>query len=102
MRSYSSRIDLKGEILPSVNGDTSFLVCYKDGWPDLLNIKKSSSSLLPYQYVATDEQNLIIQLNVGNVNLELLPSQVKKIYGVSYLGLVTAKVGESITEATPQ
>jgi hypothetical protein len=89
----------EGGDIALVNGDTSFLVCYKDGWPDLLNIKKSSSSLLPYQYVATDEQNLIIQLNVGNVNLELLPSQVKKIYGVSYLGLVTAKVGESITEA---
>ncbi len=81
------------------NVDTVYQICYRDGWPDLLNLHHSGSSMLPYQFVATNAANQIIAFNVRQTNLESLPSDISRIYGVSYLGPILAALGDDITKA---
>ncbi len=86
----------KGGRVSLVSGDTSYTICYKDGWPDRPVLKNTSTSLLDYRYVLTNEQNQILFLNALDVDLENLNSGRYKIQGVSYLGTVLAKVGDDI------
>lgn len=79
------------------NGDTTYQICTKDGWPDKLTFKKSSGSFLPYGYIATDRNNQIVSLD-ASINLETLGGLISKIYGVSYLGKITANIGDDITQ----
>lgn len=87
----------RGGRVSLVSGDTSYIICFKDGWPDRPALKNTSTSLLDYRYVLTNEQNQIIDLNALDVDLESLNSGKYKIYGVSYLGAVIAKAGDDIT-----
>ncbi|HNT19326.1 MAG TPA: hypothetical protein PKL70_02790 [Saprospiraceae bacterium] len=80
-----------------VSGDTSYTICFKDGWPDRPALKSTSTSLIEYQYILTNEQNQIIDLNASELDLESLNSGRYRIYGVSYLGSVLAKAGDDMT-----
>lgn len=80
-----------------ISGDTSYTICNKDGWPDLVPLKTTSSTYLEYQYVLTDGDNKILAFQADQINFETLPAGTKKIYGVSYLGSVLVKVGDTLT-----
>jgi hypothetical protein len=76
--------------------ETTYTICSKDGWPDRLSFTTNSSSLLPYRYVATDRNGLIIQADVQMADLELLPNNVERVYGLSYDGSLHLQVGDSL------
>ncbi|MEP7269781.1 MAG: T9SS type A sorting domain-containing protein [Saprospiraceae bacterium] len=78
------------------NGDTAYQACIKDGWADILSIVNTSQSIFLYTYVATDTFGQIVAINIERANIELLPSQAQRVYGVSYLGDFMGKVGDSI------
>ena len=78
--------------------DTSYQICYKDGWPDLVSLHTTSGSTLPYQFVATDQDNHILAFNISNTNFETIPNGITKIYGISYLGPILANFGDDITK----
>ncbi|MEP7321355.1 MAG: hypothetical protein ABI761_05525 [Saprospiraceae bacterium] len=80
-----------------LNGDSTYLLCYKDGLPDNLPLQTNSSSPLSYLYIATDKDNLILGVVVPSSNLEFFPGPVARIYGMSYQGSITAKQGDDIT-----
>jgi hypothetical protein len=78
--------------------DSTYQICYKDGWPDLVSLHTTSGSTLPYQFVATDQDNHILAFNIGNTNFEILPKGIAKIYGISYLGPILADFGDDISK----
>ncbi|MEO5583639.1 MAG: hypothetical protein ABIR66_13190 [Saprospiraceae bacterium] len=81
-----------------LNGDSTYHLCYKDGWPDYLALRTNSPSPLPYLYIATDKNNLILGVTVSSSDLEFFSGIVSRIYGVSYQGSIVAKPGDDITK----
>ncbi len=80
--------------------DTNYQICAKDGWPDVLKLKNTSTSKFPYTYVLTDTSYTILALSASNFNLELLPVYNARLFGVSYAGKIITKVGEKLTASS--
>lgn len=75
---------------------TSYQICAKDGWPDILRITNTSNSKFRYVYVLTDTSNTILSLQANTLNLELLPIYNVRLYGVSYNGNIQARIGDAL------
>jgi len=79
------------------SGDTTYTICHKDGWPDFIPLKTTSQTYLDYQYVLADGDDKILAFHADQINFETLPPGTKKIFGVSYLGSVLVKIGDTLT-----
>lgn len=79
------------------SGDTTYTICHKDGWPDFIPLKTTSQTFLEYQYVLADGDDKILAFHAEQINFETLPPGTKKIFGVSYLGSVLVKIGDTLT-----
>lgn len=78
------------------NSDSSYQICARDGWADMLSLLTNSGSKLKYRYVITDTSNTLVSVDAVRENLELLPLFNLKVYGISYNGIITVKTGEKL------
>ncbi len=77
-------------------GGTNATVCAGNEDPDLLSFTRQTSSLAPYAFVLTDENNNIIQiLEEDNFDFNDSPAGVCRVWGLSYTGNITAQPGDN-------
>ncbi len=88
-----------GEVYSS-EGVTELEVCVGDGAPDVLPFFTNSTAN-PYQWVITDENNIIIGLPGGtSADFENAPTGECRVWGVTYVGDFIAVIGDDITTAS--
>ncbi len=79
------------------NGDTLALVCAGDGVPDFFEFSNNSTSLAKYSFLlATEDDNLFIQLAGNALDFDVLPAGIWKMYGVSFTGDFLAENGDNL------
>ena len=84
-----------GGTVETDNGEVAIEICVGDGEDDIINFVNSSTSPANYQYVITDENNIILELPPGNSqNFEGAGIGICRVWGLSYTGNITAMVGD--------
>ena len=84
-----------GATVSTSNGDTSVTIVVGDNIPDIISFTNTSTSNSLYNYVITDEENVIIALPAGNTqDFEGSGLGTCRVWGLSYTGEVTAMIGE--------
>lgn len=77
-------------------GVTSLTLCQGDGVPNQVKFRTSKLST-PFGYVVVDENNIIVRITTNNlINFELLPPGNLRVYAFSFIGQITAQVGQSL------
>lgn len=87
-------VSLPGEV-------TEALVCPGNGVPDLLEFEKLTTSGAAYAFVLTDEQNQIVEVldGITAYDFEGQGEGISRVYGVSYVGNLTAMPGMDVLSA---
>lgn len=92
-----TRIENNAGLVSLDGGATLIEVCTGDGAADILSFENSSGSGNSYQYVITDEMNMILALPPGNMfDFENAGVGTCRVYGVSYTGMFLPMVGDSL------
>lgn len=77
-------------------GDTLY-VCPGDNLPDRYILDSVNASSNPLKYVVTTDQNVIIRLlDINVIDFENMGRGIAFVYGVSYLGAFTGKIGDTL------
>ena len=85
-----------GGTVATDSNETSVTVIVGDGEPDVINFTNAGASNSPYQYVITDEDNVIIGLaNGDSQDFEGADTGVCRVWGLAYTGNITAMVGDT-------
>ncbi|WP_020529366.1 T9SS type A sorting domain-containing protein [Flexithrix dorotheae] len=91
--------DVDGAEVSTLAGETTVYTCPGDGVDDIIMVMNSSDSPSNYAYVVTDENLNVLGLPPGNeVNVEGAGEGICLIWGLSYTGNVTIKVGDNVGE----
>ncbi len=84
-----------GATVETDSGEVVIEICVGDGEDDIVFFENSSTSNSNYQYVITDENNIILGLPAGNSqNFEGAGIGVCRVWGLSYTGNITAMAGD--------
>ncbi|MFK8103858.1 MAG: T9SS type A sorting domain-containing protein [Saprospiraceae bacterium] len=84
-----------GGAVSTADGDTDIEVCVGDGIADVVEFTTTSADA-NYQYVITDESNVILGLPTGtNNDFEGVAEGTCRVWGLSYTGNITAAVGDN-------
>ncbi|MDX1943517.1 MAG: T9SS type A sorting domain-containing protein [Saprospiraceae bacterium] len=94
-----------GSIVPNAgsvatsDGRSSLFTCRDDGNSDVITFTNTSSDPF-YTYVITDENNVILAFtnDANSFDFESLSTDKVRVWGVSYIGSIRAKVGDDITK----
>lgn len=87
----------EGGTVSLVSGETNILTCPSDGVPDIIDMDSTGTSLLQFNYVITDTNNVILSLPFGDsFNLDGAGEGECRIWGLGYEGIVVAQVGDTI------
>ncbi len=87
-----------GGTIATTDGKSSLFTCPDDGTPDIVAFSTTSTDPF-YTYVITDENDRILAFAPNGVfDFENLSVTVARVRGVSYVGRVTAEVGDVLTE----
>ena len=90
-----TRIFADGGTVALTTGETSIAICAGDGTPDELSFEAQTGSTLPYAFVVTDDQNIILSILDGNtVDFDVAGPGVCRVWGLSYDGTLLAAVGD--------
>ena len=88
----------EGGTVLTKNGDNTAYVCLDDGSDDFVGFDNTSISGVRYQYLITDENNIILGLpESGFSNFEGTGSGDCRVWGLSFQGRLTANVGDEVT-----
>jgi len=80
-----------------LNGDTLARVCAGDGVPDFFEFATTSAADTRYSFLlATEDDNLFIQLAGNALDFDVLPAGTWKMYGVSWVGNFIAQSGDNL------
>jgi hypothetical protein len=83
------------------DGSTEALVCVNDGQPDVLTFTNQTPATAPYTYLVTDENNIILSVvNGDSFDFEDTDSGIRRVWGLSYTGALTAAEGQDAALAT--
>ena len=87
-----------GATVSTIDGTTSQFTCPGDGNPDVVSFMTTSTDPF-YAYVITDEDNTILEIvaDGNSFDFEGAPVGVCRVWGVSYIGDITAAAGDDIT-----
>lgn len=89
-----------GGTVSTADGMASVFTCPNDGNSDVISFSTTSTDPL-YRYIITDENNIIIAIADGNsFDFDALNASKVRVWGVSYVGEITAQLGDDITTAT--
>ena len=87
----------EGGMVTSSSGATTVSTCPGDGLADIVEFSTTSSAL-PYAYIITDENNIILGLPDGNSqDFEGAGIGICRVWGLAYAGNITAQMGDDIT-----
>lgn len=76
-----------GGAVSTTDGDTEVELDMQDGSPDVLQFVNSGTSNLPYLYVLTDENNIVLgYLNGNGFDFEGRTEPALRVWGLSYFG----------------
>ncbi len=90
-----------GSTVETDNGEVVIEICVGDGEDDIINFTNSTTANANYQYVITDENNIILGLPPGNSqNFEGAGVGVCRVWGLSYTGNIIASVGDDAAAVT--
>ncbi len=79
------------------SGETSILICPGDGVPDIISMDSTGTSLLRFNYIITDANNVILSLPFGDsFNLDNAPDGECRVWGLGYEGIVVAQPGDTL------
>ncbi len=89
-----NRIGVDAGIVTIEGGAVADTICVGDGEPDSIFFA-NTSTLGQFQYVVTDENNMILGLPPGNVvDFEGAGGGVCRVWGLSYTGMLLAQLGD--------
>lgn len=75
-----------GSTVSSSDGSTNITVC-QDGDPDVIDVTNTSTSIQAYDYVVTDESDIIVMLMaMGSLDFNALPMGIYRVHGLSHNG----------------
>jgi hypothetical protein len=76
------------------NGLSSIDICQGDGTNDIYRFRTSSQAML-FAYLITDENDIILGISTSQyINLEGYPQGALRVYAFSYMGSITAQIGQ--------
>ncbi len=79
------------------SGETNTLICPSDGIPDIISMDSTGTSLLRFNYIITDANNIILSLPFGDsFNLDGAGEGECRIWGLGYEGFVVAQPGDTL------
>ncbi len=80
-------------------GETEISTCNGDGVMDRIRFRTSSLHMA-FGYVVVDANDIIVSIGFSNfIDFEMLPAGTLRVYAFSNLGLITASVGETFSDA---
>ncbi len=95
-----NRTEVDGGTVNTPDGATELATCAGDGEDDIVMFAHESTSGANYAYVITDEAGTILGLPPGNEqNFEGAGEGVCLVWGLSYTGEITVKVGDNALES---
>ncbi len=81
----------------TADGASGAYVCTQDGTPDIVEFSHVDASASRYQYVITDDQNIILGLPPGNsADFDSAPAGNCRVWGFAYTGDLTAQMGDHV------
>jgi Secretion system C-terminal sorting domain len=87
-----------GGMVSMPDGQTTRFTCPGDGIPDIVRFITTSRSNTRYQYIVTDDKNVIVGLPPANqADVEGAGVGACRIWGVAFTGALTARLGDTIT-----
>ena len=96
-----TRLETDGGTVSTVDGETSVFTCPGDGMADVIEFANTSQASTLYAYVITDEDNVILEIADGNTaDFDAAPPGTCRVWGLSYLGTITAQPGENAATTT--
>lgn len=79
------------------NGETTKTLCAEDLQNDLLTFVARNNAATPYAFLVTNDDGIVLEILPGNTaTLSISAPGVCRVYGVSYIGDLTVKVGDNI------
>jgi ribose 5-phosphate isomerase len=87
---------ISGGMVSTEDGATEAFTCPGDGLADLIQFDSSGVDPgLSYTYVVTDENNIIIDVPIGDVyDFEDAGTGIYRVWGLAYSGNITAMIGD--------
>ncbi|MEL6867195.1 MAG: hypothetical protein AAFP19_22410, partial [Bacteroidota bacterium] len=86
-----------GSIVQTPEGQQRVYTCPGDGNPDIVNFTNNGTPNASYAYVVTNNDNIILAINVGNsFDFEVAPPGLCRVFGFSYTGNITAQEGDLV------
>ncbi|NBC07517.1 MAG: T9SS type A sorting domain-containing protein [Bacteroidetes bacterium] len=77
-------------------GETLVYTCPGDGNPDIIAFDSTFVGVTPFNYVITDEDNVILEILSGDTfDFDAAPAGTCRVWGLSYTGNLTAMVGDT-------
>ncbi len=81
------------------NGGSSVEACIGDGQPNRIRFRTNKLST-PFGYLVVDENNTILYISTNNtIDFENFPNGTLSVYAFSFLGQITAQVGDNLDDA---
>ena len=86
-----------GGVVSSADGLSSVFTCPGDGNPDVISFSTTSTDA-SYAFVVVDEENNILAIleDTDEFDFDAAPPGICRVWGVSYVGDVTAMTGDNI------
>ncbi|MCB0705821.1 MAG: T9SS type A sorting domain-containing protein [Saprospiraceae bacterium] len=90
-----NRLETDGGIVTTTDGGDMVEVCVGDDEPDVIDFATTSLNL-NYQYIITDENNVILDLPAGSsFDFEGAETGICRVWGIAYTGNLAAEIGEN-------
>ncbi|MEL7122632.1 MAG: hypothetical protein AAFO07_24510 [Bacteroidota bacterium] len=91
-------VDPDGETIATSDGKSSLFVCSQDQQPNLVEFQTTSQDP-NYGYLITNSQNNIVEISTASsYDFEGIPFDTYRVWGFSYVGNITANVGDNALE----
>ncbi len=90
-----------GGMVSTTDEATSVSLCSMDENADLVPFFTTSESTENYQYIITDEDNVILGLPGDSNDFNDAPAGVCRVWGLSYDGMLTLEVGDDMDDVVP-
>lgn len=94
--------DQPGEsTVSTTNGEDMVVLCVQDDAGDVVEFDNTSTSMLNYSYIITDDQNNVLGLPPGPMNdFDGAPAGVCRVWGISHSGDILVEMGDNIDVET--
>ncbi|MFT4679823.1 MAG: hypothetical protein ACJAV7_001781 [Flavobacteriales bacterium] len=91
----------EGGIVSTTDGVTAVSVCSMDDDEDILEFFTTSESEESFQYIITDEDNVILGLPGDSNDFNEAPAGVCRVWGLSYAGVLALQPGDDMDDVVP-